>query len=136
MTLRKRAWCVIVLLTLGASIACAASGAYVTAILLLTGALFAISRLRKPNHAPGELSDWFIALEGKDPFNPDAKPSYLWQGFATTFVAALRVTNHPTLKGKTLLVFRDEVDDEAWRGLVTCIRHGVHAMAQDRNWYT
>jgi hypothetical protein len=135
MGLRKRAWCVIVLLALGASIACTVSRAYVTSTLLLTSSLFAVWRLRQPNYAPGELTDWCMALEGKDPFNPDAKPSYAWQGVATTFVVALRVTKHPTLTGKTLLVFRDEVDEDTWRALVTRIRHGAHTIAQNRNWF-
>ncbi len=129
MKLRQRAWSVALLTTIAATAACAWNNAGFTALLLALGTGIAARQAHEPIKSLENLKDWFIALEGKDPFNPDAKPSYEWRGFATTFLAALRVNNHPTLVGKTLFVFRDEIDPDDWRKLVTRIRHGAHTHA-------
>jgi hypothetical protein len=98
----------------------------ITGILLCVATAFLVMRARRANAHLDRLDDWLIALEGKDPFNPDVKPDYRFSGFATTFLAALRVANHPLLAGKSLFVFRDEVEDRHWRALVTRVRHGPH----------
>jgi hypothetical protein len=133
-TLRKQSWLVVAAISVVAAVACAFSRSWASSIVLLAAAAFAMWKLREPVPQVDNLKDWLIALEGKDPFNPDAKPNYEWRGFVTTFVAALSVKNHPTLSGKTLFVFRDEVVEGAWRALVTRIRHGAHtqAYAQDK----
>ncbi|MGL4230265.1 MAG: hypothetical protein ACRDAM_03805 [Casimicrobium sp.] len=117
-----------------AAITCALSGSWISSAALFAATLFATWKLLETASRIEGLKDWLIALEGKDPFNPDVKPNYEWRGFVTTFVAALNVKNHPVLSGKTLFVFRDEIEDDAWRKLVTRIRHGAHthAYAQEK----
>lgn len=132
MTFRKRTWLLVIAVTLVATVAAAWERANVTAAALFCVALFAAWQSRKLVSDAGDLNDWLIALEGKDPFNPDVTPTYEWQGFVTTFVIVLRVTEHPTLSGKTLFLFRDEVDDDTWRRLVTRVRHGAHTLALNR----
>lgn len=129
MKLRQRAWAVVLLTTMTAAIACALSNAWVTASALALAMCIAVRQAHKPTAPLENLKDWLIALEGKDPFDPDAKPSYQWQGFVTTFAVALRVNNHPTLSGNTLFVFRDEVETDDWRKLVMRVRHGAHTHA-------
>lgn len=129
MTLRRRSWLVVATISIAAAAACLHSRAWISSFALLAAACFALWTLRRVAARVDNLDDWLVALEGKDPFNPDAKPDYQWRGFATTFVAALSVENHPTLSGSTLVVFRDEIDDDAWRKLVTRVRHGAHTHA-------
>jgi hypothetical protein len=126
MKLRQRAWAAVLLTTIATVAVCASNGAWLTALTLICATLIAMRLAHKPVAPLQNLKDWLIALEGKDPFNPDAKPNYEWRGFVTTFFAALRVNNHPTLAGAELFVFRDEIDADDWRKLVTRIRHGAH----------
>jgi hypothetical protein len=130
--MRLRHVCYLVAITISALAATAsfAQRAPITGILLCVATAFLVMRARRTNAHLDRLNDWLIALEGKDPFNPDVKPDYRFSGFATTFLVALRVTNHPLLEGKTLFVFRDEVEDRHWRALVTRVRHGPHTHRQ------
>ena len=132
MTLRTQLWLAVLVITLTAMFAAVLGQAYATSLALAGALLFSLAQWRKSlafTHAQIEsIDEWLIALEGKDAFNPDAKPVYFWQGFATTLFAALRVKNHPTLSGKTLFVFRDEIDEAVWRTLVIRIHHGAHAV--------
>jgi hypothetical protein len=127
--LRRRTQIAAIAISIVASIASLVSNAPITSALLFVAAVYALWLLKRPVTEITDLSDWLIALEGKDPFDPDAKPNYIWCGFATTFVVSLRAKNHPTLTGKTLCLFRGEIDDDAWRTLVTRIRHGRHTHA-------
>jgi hypothetical protein len=127
-SLRKRVRWIALAISASAMIAAAVNGAFFTAAALAVTVVFIVWQLRKPIASAGDLQDWLVALEGKDPFNPDAKPEYEFEGFVTTFVAALRVKNHPTLSGHTLFVFRDEVEKGVWRALVTRVRHGPHSL--------
>jgi hypothetical protein len=129
MTLRRKSWWFVAAVSLITAIMCAMNHAWISFGLTLACVGFGAWKLRQPVPHVENLKDWLIALEGKDPFNPDAKPNYEWRGFATTFVVALRVDNHPILTGQTLLVFRDEVEADNWRKLVTRVRHGAHAHA-------
>jgi hypothetical protein len=129
-SLRKHLWWTALAISLVAAIAAAASGALLTASALALVVAFIVWHLRKPITPVNDLQEWLVALEGKDPFNPDAKPAYEFEGFVMTFITALCVKNHPTLTGKTLLVFRDEVDERVWRALVTRTRHGPHSLRE------
>jgi hypothetical protein len=124
--LRKQSLCIVAAVSVIAAITCAHSRAWFSSFALLACAAFAIWKLREPVPRIDNLKDWLIALEGKDPFNPDAKPTYLFSGFVTTFLVALQIKDHPLLTGKTLFVFRDELEDRDWRTLVTRVRHGPH----------
>ncbi len=137
MRLRQRFANTAVAVSVASACACALHTAYATAVALLLGAVFLYRRSRKPTKPLENLSDWLIALEGKDPFDPDVKPVYEFSGFVTTFVAVLRVKHHPTLNRETLVLFRDEIEDDQWRALVARIRHGPHTLAamQATRWY-
>jgi hypothetical protein len=138
MTLRKRLWFGAIVISASAAILSLASTAYVTSIALACASAFAWIQSRAQVSAGGNLEDWLIALESKDPFNPDAKPTYEFSGFATTFVVALRITNHPTLSRETFVAFRDEVNVDVWRAILTRVRHGPHtlrATATKQRWF-
>jgi hypothetical protein len=82
--------------------------------------------------APHAIAPWLDALQGRDPFDSDATHDYQLTGFVTTFVVALSAGAHPLLGGQRLVVFRDEIDAEQWRALVTHIRHGDYRQRQQR----
>ncbi len=132
MPLRKFTWLGIAILSAVGSLCSVISHAYVTGAALAGASLFAaLNCVRRTSAAPidaSEFDQWCYALSGRDLFDPDAKPSYHWQGFATIYVVALRVKDHPTLANKLFVRFRDELSDEQWRRLVTLIRHGPHAV--------
>ncbi len=133
MSIRSKLWWLALAITGAAAFACAWHRAFVTAALLCAAIAFLAWKLRQRVPKFENLNDWFFALEGKDPFNPDVVPAYEFEGFVTVFVAAIRVKNHPTLTGETLFVFRDEIAQDQWRALVTRIRHGPHAIAAAPN---
>lgn len=129
MSLRKLTWLSIALVSVVAGALAFVSVAYVTGALLLIASIFAACRFASPATRldPSELDEWCFALAGRDLFDPEATPSYEWQGFATTFVVVLRVADHPTLAKKTFFRFRDESSETQWRRLLTLVRHGPHA---------
>jgi hypothetical protein len=100
----------------------------VSASALLVGGVafhfFCFNAANRSN-ADVDFTHWFDAMQGRDPFDPDVKPSYRFSGFATSFIAVLRVYAHPVLENQRLVVFRDETDPEQWRRLMTHIQHGA-----------
>ncbi|TAG77435.1 MAG: hypothetical protein EAZ21_14830 [Betaproteobacteria bacterium] len=132
MPLRKLVWSGVAILSAIAALFSVISHAYASGAALSGASLFAaLNCVRRTNVAPidaSEFDQWCHALAGRDLFDPDAKPRYHWQGFATTYVVALRVKDHPTLAKKLFVRFRDELSDDQWRRLVTLVRHGPHAV--------
>lgn len=132
MSLRKLTWLGVAFISIIAVIVALYSKAFVAAAVLLLASIFSSLKFArcaplKPLE-PSEFDGWCFALAGRDLFDPDAKPVYEWRGFATTYVVALQVTDHPTLAKSTLFRFRDELSDEEWRRLVTLVRHGPHTL--------
>jgi hypothetical protein len=120
--------------TVFAAFAASLSGAWLSALALSVG-LIAFAYLCRRDFllrealTPSSLASWLDAMQGRDPFDPTAKTNYRFSGFVTTFVVVLRVRDHPLLGSNRLLVFRDEVDEDLWRTLVTHIHHGAHRRA-------
>jgi hypothetical protein len=136
MRLRQILFRGVIAVTVSAVLAALLSGAWFTALLLAAG-LIAFVFLCRHDFSPRDaltsnsLAPWFDAMQGRDPFDPTAKSVYRFSGFATTFVVVLHIRDHPLLVSSQLVVFRDEIDDELWRTLVTHVRHGAHRRASE-----
>jgi hypothetical protein len=132
-TLRRLIYWLAIAVSLTASMAAAWFGSWASSFALFVGGV-GFAFIARDNamraHEAVDLTPWFDAMQGRDPFDPDVKPIYRFSGFATSFIAVIRVYAHPLLGDQRLVVFRDETDPEQWRDLMTHIQHGAFRHSQ------